>query len=390
MWRRATCRPNGSRNGAAALARVRTLRSMAMDAATPELAVEAGPAATEGSGRPYAPSWVDRIDDWIDGFPGRSWVAYAAIIAVFMLGSAVEPVLDGASDAAVWATAAFWGIVVPLSLWMLHHLGDVAGAAFDGFRPALGATDREATRMRYALTVTPARPALVILIVSVLSTPVYWLADPVASAVVGLSPIGLALRFVSEALFGAVLLILVYQSIRQLRAVGRIHAAATGIDLFRPAPLYAFSTFTARAAIVIALLFIAPTLVSVAVVTATTGILLIVLPWLVGGTLIAATVFIVPLRGMQRRILTEKRRLQDDVGARIETTIASMHERIDADDPAGARAWHEVLQGLVMERDLVDRLPTLPWRPGTLGAVVSAVVAPLALFVATRLLERLI
>jgi hypothetical protein len=51
---------------------------------------------------------------------------------------------------------------------------------------------------------------------------------------------------------------------------------------------------------------------------------------------------------------------------------------------------HDTLGVLVMERDLVDKLPTLPWRAGTAGAVASAIVLPIGLFVVTRLLERVI
>jgi hypothetical protein len=363
---------------------------MATDTVTSELAVEMSPQVAAGAARPYEPSWIDRFVGWLEALPGSSWLAYAAIAAAATLLSMGEALIEGKSDPIVLATAAFWGVMLPFTLWLVHALADVAGSAFDSFRPALTATDEDAARIRYGLTVTPARPAWIILIGTALATPLYYIGDPAGSGVVGLSPIGLVLRYLSEVFFGALIFTLLVQSFRQLRAVSGIHASATHVDLFQPAPLYAFSILTSRTAMVLALVFVVPTLVAAGSNPATANALLIVLPWLVLGVVAAALVFVVPLRGMQRRILEEKRRLQTDVGGRIESTIATMHERIDADDPAGARAQHEVLQALVMERDLVDRLPTLPWRPGTLGALVSAVVAPLALFVVTRLLERLI
>jgi hypothetical protein len=340
--------------------------------------------------RPFAPSWVDRLDAWIGSRPGPAWLTYLAIVAVAVAASVVEPVLDGADDPWVYAGMAFWGIVVPLSLWLVHHLSDVAGAAVDAFRPMLSASDAEAGRMRYAMTTIPARPAAAILVGSALITPLYYIADAEASGIVGLSQVGMVLRWASESFFGALIMVLLYQTVRQLQAVSRIHASATRVDLFRPAPLYAFSVLTSRAAAVIALLFLVPTVVAAAQTPVTERALLIVLPWLVLGIAAAALVFSVPLWGMRRRIVEEKGRLQGEVGRRIDAAIKVMHERIDAGDPAGARAQHDVLQALVMERDLVDKLPTLPWRPGAVGAVVSAVIAPLSLFVATRLLERVI
>lgn len=363
---------------------------MATDAIVPpDLAIDADRGA-EALERPYAPSWVDRLTGWLEGLPGPTWLAYATVTIVGVVLSLVEPLMDGVTDTVVVATAIFWGVTLPFTLWLLHALASVAGAAFDAFRPSLDATAAEAARLRYGLTVIPARPAWVILIGTVLATPLYYIGDPEGSGVIGLSPIGMGLRALSEVFFGALILVLLVQSFRQLRSVHRIHASATRVDLFQPAPLYAFSILTSRTAMVIALVFVVPTLVAAGTNSAAASALLIVLPWLGLGVVAAALVFVVPLWGMQRRIADEKHRLQTVVGGRIESTIAAMHERIDADDPAGARSQHEVLQALVMERDLVDKLPTLPWRPGTLGALVSAVVAPLGVFVLTRFLERVI
>lgn len=362
---------------------------MATDAVTSERAMGAA-GAESAAVQPYPPSWIDRLAAWLEALPGPTWAAYLAVMAVATMASILQPALDGEDDPVAWAGYAFWGIVVPLGLWLFAYLSDIAGAAFDDFRPALSVSDDDARAMRYALTVTPARPALAIMMASAVFTAMYYVLDPVGSNLVGLTVPALVARFASETFFGGVLLTLLYQASRQLRDVGRIHDDATRVDLFRPGPLYAFSRYTARAAIVIALIFIVPTLVATAQSPTTTGYLLVVAPWIIGAVVAAAAVFVLPLRGMQRRIMSEKRRLQTEVGMRIEDTLATMHERIDADDPAGARAQHEVLQALVMERDLVDKLPTLPWRPGTLGAVVSAIIAPLGLFVVTRLLERVI
>lgn len=341
------------------------------------------------SQRPYGPSWVDRLADGLERLPGPTWLAYAVLTGLAVALSAGGPLTSGLTDTGVVLGQAFWGVVLPLSLWLTRHLAGVAGTAFDTFRPALTTGDVEAQRLRYGLTVTPARPAAVLLALSAATTPLYYLADPVGSNVAGLGPVGLALRYASETFFGGLILVLVYQSLRQLRAVERIHAAATRVDLFRPAPLYAFSILTSRTAMVIALVFTVPTLVAVAQAPAVSGSWLF-LPWIGVGVIAAAAVFVVPLRGMQRRILAEKRHLQAEVGLRIERTMDVIHERIDGGDLAGAGAIQGALNVLLTERDMVDKLPTLPWRPGTLGGLFTAVGLPLALFVVTRLIDRLL
>jgi hypothetical protein len=217
-------------------------------------------------------------------------------------------------------------------------------------------------------------------------------ADPAGSNIVGLTPLGLAGRYLAETFFGALIFVLVYQSWRQLRIVGGIHSGATRVDLFRPAPLYAFSVFTSRAAIVIALVIIVPTLVAVAdaPVTTSTGALWLWVPWVAIGTVVAALVFALPLSGMQRRIIAEKRRLQWEAGQRLEATIAAIHQAVDRGEIVEAGKMDDTLHALLAERELVEKLPTLPWRPGTLGALVSAILLPLGLFLVQRVLGQLL
>jgi hypothetical protein len=283
----------------------------------------------------------------------------------------------------------FWGIFQPLSLWLVGYLAAVAGSALDAFRPALQATAAETARIRYELTVIPARPAAIILVLTAILTPVYYVADPAGSLVVGLSPLGITLRYVGETLFGALLIVLVYHSVRQLRAVSRIHAQATRVDLFRPAPLYAFSTLTSRTAIVIALVFLIPTMVAISQGNGQQA-WWVWLPYVVAGIVAAVAVFVLPLRGAQRRIVAEKARLETEVGLRLETTIDAVHRAIDTGDLSQVDSLNKTLATLMVERDLVRHMPTWPWQPGTVGAVVSAIVLPLGIWLATRILERLV
>jgi len=285
-------------------------------------------------------------------------------------------------------TQTFWGVFNVLAVGLLHYLDGVARSAFDAFRPALDVPEPEAARLRYELTTVPARPALVLLVLAALMTLVYYAIDPESSQIVGLSPPALAIRAAGEIFFGAMVFVLAYHSLRQLRAVARIHDRATRIDLFRPAPLFAFSVLTSRTAIAIALIILVPLPVGVDVSRPETAWIWI--PWLVGGILVAAVVFAFPLRGMQRRIVAEKRRLQAETGQRIAATIGILHAAIDVDDIARAGATSDALDALVKERDLVDRLPTWPWRPGTVSAVATAIGLPIVLFVAERILGHVL
>jgi hypothetical protein len=339
--------------------------------------------------RPYAPSWVDVLLASIERLPGPTWLAYVLLGVVGVAVSVAGPASSGMDDPVVLASQAFWGVFLPLTLLLMHGLSQVAESAFDTFRPALTTDEATAARLRYELTVAPARPAAIVLIASAVFTPLWYVLDPESAAVVGLSPLGLALRGLSEIFFGALIFVLVLQSIRQLRRVAAIHDGATRVDLFRPAPLYAFSVLTSRTAIVLALVFLLPLPATWAQLQSEVSAL-VILPYVIGGVLVAVAVFVLPLRGMQRRIVAEKRRLQTEVGLRVEATMTAIHQAVDEGDYATAGSTNGALSALITERDLVDKLPTLPWRPGTLGALVSAIVLPLGLFLVERALSQLI
>lgn len=353
--------------------------------------VEPAPAHGEAASIavPYPSSWIDRLILWIEDRPGPTWLAYLVVGGAMVALALASAIVVGRTGPVELAIYSFWGAAIALSLLLIHYLADVAGHALDAFRPVLGVDDATAARLRYELTVIPSRPALVILIVTAIITPIFWWLDPASSSVVGAGAPELSLRYLNETAFGAILLTLLYQSLRQLRAVHRIHASAKRVDLFRPAPLYAFSIFTSRTAILLALVFTVPSGVA-AFQASGAGADLVFIAFSAIGVVAGAAVFVVPLLAMQRRIILEKQRLQSEVGARIETTIAAVHAAVDSGDLTGAAAMNGTLGVLVAERQLVDHLPTLPWRPGTLGAVVTVIVVPLVLSLATRLLERVV
>jgi hypothetical protein len=278
-----------------------------------------------------------------------------------------------------------WGIATIVILAASHRLKAVAGSAFDAFRPALGTGVDDPDRARYELTVMPARPILLLTVFSVVITPAYYLADPVASQVVGLTPLGLVPRLISEAGISAILLGILYQAIRQMRIVSRLHVAANRVDPFRPAPLHAFSRLTAQVAFVLVGfnvlgMFLNPTMLE------SSAAITIFAPWLVGFTIVAAAIFIIPLRGMHGRLLAEKERLQGDAEERLKAILAELNRDIDTRDLARADALNKTLSSVLQQRDVLARLPTWPWSAGTFRGFVTAILLPLAIFLIQRVL----
>ncbi len=67
---------------------------------------------------------------------------------------------------------------------------------------------------------------------------------------------------------------------------------------------------------------------------------------------------------------------------------AEFSRRVAGGDLEGAGRLGDALAAATAIADAASRIPTWPWRPETLRAFVSAVLLPIALWVAVTVLER--
>ncbi|MFQ5341663.1 MAG: hypothetical protein ACE5F6_08985 [Anaerolineae bacterium] len=334
--------------------------------------------------QPYPPSWVDRFIGWVQRRPGPSWLAYLGMwLALFLVINAAKW-LDGSQPVATiqlrHAARTAHGFYF---LALMHYLKVTAGESLRKFRPALGVSEAEYHRLHYRLTTLPARGALLASGLGVLVTVTVVLFEPnPPNPDYATSPLLIGLDAGMVLFMLATLGPLVYQTIHQFMTVDRIHNQATNIDLFQPEPLYAFSGLTARTAlgyILIADLTLAFMLEEVTSDPATAALLIFM-------TLAAAAAFVVPLLGLHRRMVEAKTPLEAAVNQRMEAAIAELHRRVDAGDLEGMTELHRAMSSLEIEREVLARIPTWPWRPGTLRGVASAVTLPVAVWLIQQIL----
>jgi hypothetical protein len=354
--------------------------------------------AISADARPYAPSWVDILMGWIARAPGPTWLAYLVLLAISLTVAAFEGLLSATGTLDPIQLVYGFFFVTPLA--MLHYLDHIAGESWDAFRPVTNLSDAAAARVRYELTVAPARSGLVILFLGYLLNTTWYIVDPAGIGIAGQPPLFVAIRAVVEGYVSAALFMLLYQTVRQLVIVNRLHDSATNIDLFRPRAVHAMSRLTARSAtgIVLVAVFTGWPLPGISEQAWLFTLVAFSAPML----LLALVAFFVPLRGLHDRLVEERSRLQTSTALGLHQTIDSIHELVDAEsrnagDAEQSRAAQTRIDALskaqtalVQERDLVSRLSTWPWDPTTLRAVVSAVALPIVLFLVTRLLERVV
>jgi hypothetical protein len=344
----------------------------------------------DGPARLYRPSWLDLLFDAIAALPGPAWLAYAVLALPSILVSNAALWLSGLEPwGEVDATQTFWGLMTVGVFAATHYLRVEAGRAFDAFRPALGLGVPNSDVARHELTVMPARPILALTAASAALTVLYYVADPEAAQVTGLSGLGLIGRAVSESFTTAVILALVYQAIRQARRVNQLHAAAEHVDPFRPLPLYAFSRLTAQTGTVLVLFNAIGIALNPAALSSDASILLYV-PWLVGFGVVAVGFFVVPLLGMHRRLEATRNDLESAAGARLRALLDELNEAIDRRDSPKVDALDRTIAALRHEREVLRALPTWPWSIGTLRGFASALLLPLALFLVQRFLGQVL
>ncbi|MFQ5595699.1 MAG: hypothetical protein ACE5HA_16255 [Anaerolineae bacterium] len=339
--------------------------------------------AGESMAQPYPPSWVDRFIGWVQRRPGPSWVYLGMWLALFLVINAAKW-LDGSQPVATLqlrhAARAMHGVYF---LALMHYLKITAGEALRKFRPALAVSDAEYRRLHYRLTTLPARGALLASGLGAMVTVLVILLDPLPpNPVYGTSPLLISLDIGMVVFMLATLGPLVYQTIHQFVTVDRIHDQATNIDLFHPDPLYAFSGLTARTAvgyILIADLTMVFMFEEATSDPATAALLIFM-------TLAAAAAFVVPLLGLHRRMVEAKSPLEAAVSRRMEAAIAELHRRVDAGDLEGMSELHQAMSSLEIEREVLTRIPTWPWQPGTLRGVASAVTLPVLVWLIQQIL----
>lgn len=367
-------------------------------ALTTEAAVQplaaAGPDTTAAASfvRPYPPSWLHGLLDRLDRLPGPVWLTYTVIAVLMVLAVHTQPWARGTQPVGVFDLPnVYWGLLPVALLWSAGYLDRVAGSAFDAFRPALSLPDADAARLRYELTVVPRDPSIAIAVVTAVLTVGSYALDPVATGVAGVPGPVLAGRLALESFNGAILFVLIYQLLRQMRQVSRTLARSAAVDLFKPGPLYAFSKLTSRTGIVLVLLVASSSVIAPPTVAFDSqSFLLLWAPYLFLPSAIAVIAFVVPLYGMHGRLVAEKERLQDDAEARLQRVLTETNQAVDGRDFARIDGLNKALASLLQEREILAKLPTWPWSTGTFRGFVSAILLPLGLFLVQQALGRLL
>jgi hypothetical protein len=324
---------------------------------------------------------VDHLLRAVQRLPISYWLTYlliAALESVLVHGAAW---LDGTTPR--WTLQPIF-LMFPLRTWislaLITFLNQQAIGALHQFRPLLDSDDEE-RRLAQLMTTMPVRPVLGVNLLGCLYFLFLALTAPL-EAFKGrplLTPAYLTSGFLA---FG-VGSVIYYHTYRQLRFVHRIYAGVHSFNLFQMQPVYAFSRLTALTGGAYLLLISLTLLFFPYPLTDRRAILSFLLQMLL--TVVA---LVLPLWDTHQRLAAEKRRLQSAVDRRIETMLEQMHRSIDEFKAQSLEAHKTALESLLLERKVLEGLPTWPWQSSTLHNFLTAIFVPLLLLVVQLVVER--
>lgn len=326
-------------------------------------------------------SWIDRMVDWLAGLPIPwyvlailSWLVLSILLALPLWLAGVEPY--GSFPALTRVDPTY----IVFSAVGYGYLARHARSAFDRFRPSLDVTDEAAAEYRHRISTLRPGVAWVILILVI--------------GIVGLDRNASEYPFVLSTTtahivwgtiysLGAVIVLFVALVLKQLREVGRLHRKAVHIDLFRPAPLHAFASLSARAG---GLLVVVVTFGFLVDPVATTEPV-----WqsvLVSFSGLGAAAFFLPLVGLSRRLRAEKRRLLDESASRISVVRGELHSAAASRSFEASGDLRTMLSALSEDHDRIKGLSPWPWDSGTIRGFGTTLLLPIGTWLVTNLLNR--
>ena len=335
---------------------------------------------------PFAPSWLDRLLDWIEARPIPPWASYLLAAGGASLIMHLPRWLDGSLPPGSFEVNQLAASIYPIFfIAFIHYLNTTARRALANYRPLLDLDDREYASTEYMLSRMPRRLGALAILIGVLigaasffSDPASWGVQPDFSILSGGSLlVGALVGMIAAACW-------VIQAIRQARTIDRIHALTKRLNLYRRDPVYSFSTLTLRAALglllgVYSYLFLS---LSLGLAANPNAIDALAMGF---GIALALAIFFLPLSRMHGRLAGEKRRLLLELDDRYTRLAERFNQQIDKGKFNELDAETRAIASLAAQREMLAKISTWPWRPETLRSLLSTVALPVVLYVGSRL-----
>jgi hypothetical protein len=336
--------------------------------------------------RPYPPSWIDRLIDWLDSFR-LPYLLVVILIYLFivLVSHIIEWIYKGRPfgdlSYELFAYSLFTGEV----LFFLKAIDRDAESALKQFRPLLDLSKDEFERLLFRLTTMPAKPVFVVTLMGIFfgifmgfSTQVFLSGSLSFSIAVIWDVSGFLIADVLALLF-------VYRMIVQMRTVNQLYASTSEFDLFNLDPVYALSTHTAKISFILVFMVYSNLLLAPGSIRIPSNLITTIVI-----SIIAFVAFLLPLRGVNRRLAAKKSETLAKVNDRIKKAFSRLENDFDNSKLGEMDALGRALSNLQTQKAYIEAIPTWPWRPAALRGFLSAMVLPIVIWLVQQILDRLL
>lgn len=336
--------------------------------------------------RPYNSSLIDRFQGWVQNLPMSTWVFYA-LFAVTL--SAVQLLViwleGGLQFGQLLPIVIFNALFSSFLLALMHFLDNQATESLQTMAPVLEMTILERERAQYVLATMPSRESLlsgVTMVVFAILMERLWVTPVRYAALEQLPIFAVVFQIVDKGsafLFG----VFIFHTIRQLRLVTAINRQYVRISLYDLTSLQSFSKLTAATAVglvagVYAWLIINPDLLADPLIFAFVGVI----------TVLAVTVFVLPLLGVHRRMESEKDNMLQMLDRDLERAFSQFNRALREEDHATLERLNGIIASLEIQHNKIKAIATWPWKPETAQFTLTAITLPLILAIVQFFIER--
>lgn len=340
----------------------------------------------------YAPSWVDRLLDWIDRLPIPSWAFYLIVYLVSVVATHFASWLNLTLPWGQPSVLAFLnGVWPPLVFFIIHNTDNLAEEAMRRFQPLVRTKLSEFQELRYRITTMPAGVPAVLYTLSLLVMGWLSIQDPrmvVYETPPGeIHPLSWVIGFVLSVPSYSMAPIIFYHALRQLYLITKAFELVDEVNVFHQQPMYAFSGLTMRTALwFLSMVYV--TYVSNLLYEATLTEDTINLSIAAG--LVPASLFVVlvPLLGIHARLVQAKAEVLARNSHQIEKAQLRLYQAIDKNSTEKIKGADAAISSLYRVQEQLRSIPTWPWATGSFRNFLSAILIPMMLWLLQTLASR--
>lgn len=207
----------------------------------------------------------------------------------------------------------------------------------------------------------PRRGVLITIVLSLVLVAVYLANTPYVLILMQASPHIAVVEAGFYAFTFVVMGIFFYHTLWQLWMVSRLHTMIAHVDLFDLQPLYAFSRLSSQTGISLLLMNFFGMVTDPATFTNIALINVMVIAFV-----LAILSFVLPLLGIYRRIIAEKRHVHQRISQQLGALVQPLYTTDEPQPIVTVMPDAQLLSSLATTRNIVADIPTLPLEKGTL------------------------